>query len=109
MWDDRGERGRPTLAPALTKVDSCSQQMDWLPCIPIEREGGLEGGDPTKTSVFARAVKPLINSTSWASERDSSGPRVRTWNRICINMAREECVNNASKEFFSFFFFALKT
>lgn len=70
------------------------------------REGGRGvGGDPTKTSVFARAVKPLINSTSWASERDSSGPRARTWNRICINRAREECVNNATKEFF----FSLET
>lgn len=62
MLDAREER--PTLVPAPTKVDTCGQQMDVLPCIPIERKKK----QTTKTSVLALALKSLINSTSLASE-----------------------------------------
>lgn len=82
-----GREKRPTLVPVSTKVDPYGQQMDMLPCYPN---------------------KCLCSSTEAFDQQHifSFGVRLfrtpeRTWNRICINMAREECVNNATKEFCS--------
>lgn len=58
---------RPTLVLVLAKLDAYGQQMDMLPCVPIEEKA-------TKTSVYALALKPLISSTSSASDRDLLGP-----------------------------------
>lgn len=60
---------RPTLVPALTKVDSCGQQMDWLPCIPIE--GGKKKPQPKQVSLlehwslWSTAHLRLQSKTSW--------------------------------------------
>lgn len=50
----------------------------------------------------------LCSSTEAFDQQQIFGFRVgllwtpeRTWNRICINTTREECVNNATKEFCS--------
>lgn len=49
---------------------------------------------PTQTSASALALKALINGGS----RPESGSSDRLWTRICINMAFQECVNNATIE-----------
>lgn len=66
VWWGRGGGGgreeRPTLVPTLTKVDPYGQQMDMLPCIPIEKEEGKK--TQAKQVSPAPAPKPLISSTS---------------------------------------------
>lgn len=68
--------------------------MDMLPCIPIEKKDNQN--------------KCLCFSTEAFDQQHIFGFRVgllwtpeRAWDRICINTAREECVNNATKEFCS--------
>lgn len=52
------------------------------------------GSPPTQTSASALALKPLINGGSQPESGSSDSP----WNSICINMAFQECVNNATIE-----------
>lgn len=99
MWDgSEEEEERPTLVPVPTKEGGSMRPTDGYvtPVSPKKKKK-----TPTKTSVSAPALKPLINGTSFGFRVGLLRTPEHTWNRICINTSGEECVNNATKEFCS--------
>lgn len=70
--------------------------MDMLPCIPIEG-----GGKPQPKQVSLLSTEAFDQRHIFGFRVRLLWTPVRTWNHICINMPREECVKNATTEFCS--------
>lgn len=91
VWDDR----REAYTCSSSDQGGFMRPTDGLVTLYPHRGGEK---NPNQNKCLCSSTEAFDQQHIFGFRARLLGTPVRTWNRICINKVREECVNNATKE-----------